>query len=224
MANSSLQLQGVRKETFSNPALWHHNQIFYDPRTPPRAQPHHENPHNCKEKRKAINTQPELEGVVDGPFYKHYDRDNTPGSELTQAIEHTQQIIAEQGPFDVVLGFSQGAALGASLIVDHAKTHPGQPPLFRAAVFLCGATPWESSGLVQVQATPDTYPINIPTANVVGKQDFLYEQSMALYRLCEPSKATFYDHGSKHMIPFDLKNQQGMIKIIDETIAMAMGV
>lgn len=166
----------------------------------------------------------ELEGVADGPFYKHYEVDNTPGSQVTEALEHTQSIIAEQGPFDVVLGFSQGAALAAALIVDHAKTHPGEPPLFRAAVFLCGVSPWESSGLVKIQATPDTYPINIPTANVVGKQDNIYEQSMALYRLCEPSKAMFYDHGGKHMVPFDVKNQEAIIKIIDETIARAMGV
>ncbi|KAJ5263323.1 hypothetical protein N7478_010928 [Penicillium angulare] len=164
----------------------------------------------------------ELEGVVDGPFYNHYDVDNTPGSEVTQAIEYTQRIISEQGPFDAVLGFSQGAGLAATLIIDHAKTHPDERPLFRAAVFLCGDSPWESSGLLKVPATSDTYPINIPTANVVGKQDRVLENSMKLYKLCEPSKATFYDHGGKHMVPFDAKNQEGIVKIIDETIAKAM--
>lgn len=122
------------------------------------------------------------------------------------------------------MGFSQGAALAAALIIEHAKTHPGQPPLFRAAVFLCGATPWESSGLQYVEAVADTYPINIPTANIVGNQDHIYAESMALYRLCEPSKAAFYDHGSRHMIPFDTKKTEGMVGAIEETVKRAMGV
>ncbi|KAJ5729752.1 uncharacterized protein N7483_004260 [Penicillium malachiteum] len=172
--------------------------------------------------RLASPVEGELEGVVDGPFFNHYDRDTSPGATVGEAIEHTQRFIEEQGPFDAVMGFSQGAALAAAMIIEHAKTHPGQPPLFRAAVFLCGASPWESSGLMLIHPTPDTYPINIPTANVVGRQDPIYEASMKLYGLCEPSKAMLYDHGSRHMIPFDMKHTEGMIKVIEDTIAKAV--
>ncbi|KAJ5772355.1 hypothetical protein N7520_002884 [Penicillium odoratum] len=166
----------------------------------------------------------ELEGVVDGPFYNHYDRDRTPGSTVTEAIEHTHRTIAEEGPFDAVLGFSQGAALAAAMIIQHAKKNPGAPPLFRVAVFLCGAAPWEESGLMQIKAAPDTYPINIPTANVVGKLDSIYDSSMELYKLCEPSKAEFYDHGSKHMVPFDAKNTDAMVRVIEAAVAKVVGV
>jgi hypothetical protein len=34
-----------------------------------------------------------------------------------------------------------------------------------------------------------------------------------LFELCEPAKAAFYDHGSKHMVPFDMKNTEGMIRV-----------
>ncbi|KAJ5946061.1 hypothetical protein N7454_002900 [Penicillium verhagenii] len=164
----------------------------------------------------------ELEGVVDGPFYNHYDRDRSPGATVAEAIEHTNRIIAEQGPFDAVLGFSQGAALAAAMIIHHAKSKPSAPPLFRVAVFLCGGAPWEETGLMLVKAEPDTFPINIFTANVVGKLDSIYESSMELYKLCEPSKAGFYDHGSKHMVPFDAKNTDAMVRVIEEAVAKAL--
>ncbi|KAJ6113329.1 hypothetical protein N7523_006646 [Penicillium sp. IBT 18751x] len=165
----------------------------------------------------------ELEGVVDGPFYNHYPREPAlPGARLNEAFEHVLNIIATQGPFDAVMGFSQGAALASALIAHQAKAHPEQPPPFRAAVFICGAAPWESAGLKHITSQPDTYAINIPTAHIVGKMDSLYPDSMKLYKLCEPSKAAFYDHGSKHMVPFDMKNTEEMTRVIEETIAKAI--
>lgn len=165
----------------------------------------------------------ELEGVVEGPFYNHYPRSpSLPSSGLNDAFEHTYREIDEKGPFDAVMGFSQGAALAAALLIHHAKENPTSPPPFRAAVFLCGGAPWESSGLEYVAPKQDQFPIKVPSAHIVGKLDPLYPESMKLYGLCEPASAAFYDHGSKHMVPFDLKNTEGMVKAIEETIAKAM--
>jgi predicted esterase len=158
---------------------------------------------------------------VDGPFYNHYTRGSSPGSSIHEAFDHTKSFIAKEGPFDVVIGFSQGAALAASLIIHQSKTNPSEP-LFRAAVFICGAAPWDSTGLQHIAPQPDTYPIAIPTANIVGKADALFPESVSLFELCEPAKATFYDHGSKHMVPFDMKNTEEMIRVIEETVAKAM--
>lgn len=141
---------------------------------------------------------------------------------MFDAFEHTKRFIAESGPFDAVMGFSQGAALAASLIIHHSRTRPAEPPLFRAAVFICGAAPWESTGLEQIAPKPDTYPITIPTANIVGKADPLFPESEKLFELCEPAKATYYDHGSKHMVPFDMKNTEEMVRVIQETVAKAI--
>lgn len=46
----------------------------------------------------------------------------------------------EEGPFDGVLGFSQGAALAASLILEHQKTE--REDLFRFAVFAGASLPF----------------------------------------------------------------------------------
>lgn len=120
------------------------------------------------------------------------------------------------------MGFSQGAALAAAMLVHHDKTNPATAPLFRAAVFICGGAPYESSGIEQLAPQPDTYAITIPTAHIVGKKDPLYPESMKLYTLCEPSKAALYDHGSKHMVPFDMKSNEEMVRVIEDTVARAM--
>lgn len=156
---------------------------------------------------------------MDGPFYNHYTRGSSPGPSVLEAFDHTKRFIAEEGPFDAVIGFSQGAALAASLLIHQSKTYPAEPSLFRAAVFICGAAPWESSGLEHIAPQPDVYPITIPTANIVGKADTLFPEGVKLFKLCEPAKATFYDHGSKHMVPFDVKNTEEMARVIKETVA-----
>ncbi|KAB8256710.1 serine hydrolase FSH [Aspergillus pseudonomiae] len=163
--------------------------------------------------------EPDLKGILDPPFYKHYPRDIAPGEDLARAIEYTMDIIKKKGPFDAVMGFSQGAALAGSLLINHAKTH--DVPLFKAAVFICGAAPYETSGMETIQPTPGEYLINIPTTHIVGKQDGIYDLSMQLYGLCEPSKAEFYDHGSRHLIPFDAKNTEAMVAAIEKTIKRA---
>ncbi|KAA8643404.1 uncharacterized protein ATNIH1004_010173 [Aspergillus tanneri] len=153
------------------------------------------------------------------PFYNHYPRDVAPGDDLGRARDHIMQIIKKQGPFDGVMGFSQGAALAFSLLAHHAKSH--QTPLFKAAVFICAASPFESTGKEIISMPPGEYVLSIPTTHIVGKQDVLYPASMHLYSLCDPSKAEFYDHGSRHLIPFDINNTNAMIAAIEKSIERA---
>jgi hypothetical protein len=47
-------------------------------------------------------------------------------------------VIEEEGPFDGVLGFSQGSSIAASLMLDHEINHPRDPPPFSFAIlFSC---------------------------------------------------------------------------------------
>ncbi|KAI9369420.1 serine hydrolase FSH [Aspergillus egyptiacus] len=122
------------------------------------------------------------------------------------------------------MGFSQGAALAFSLLHHHAQKHgPAAKPLFKVAVFICAGAPYDLSGKEAFSGVPDggEYIVKIPTAHIVGKQDSLYPQGIKLYGLCEPSVAELYDHGSKHMIPFDVKNNDAMVEVIERAIARA---
>lgn len=68
-----------------------------------------------------------------GPFYS-----NIPGytpAEVRVAIENLDACVEYDGPFDGVLGFSQGGALAAAYIIDHQRRSKGRAP-FSFAVFL----------------------------------------------------------------------------------------
>lgn len=63
---------------------------------------------------------------------------------LEDAYELIYEAIEEEGPFDGVLGFSQGASLAYSFLQQHARKNPFDPPwaIFRYAVFICGMPPF----------------------------------------------------------------------------------
>lgn len=74
---------------------------------------------------------------IDGPFYSHtqgYD----PQSMLA-AIEHLEDIIDEDGPFDGVLGFSQGAAIALSYL--HLRESLNEPPAFKFGLCFSSVIP-----------------------------------------------------------------------------------
>ncbi|PLB37284.1 serine hydrolase FSH [Aspergillus candidus] len=172
--------------------------------------------------RLEADPEPEIKGICDGPFYDHYPRGTSPGEDLIRAINYTMNIIHREGPFDAVLSFSQGAALAAATILHHARANPSAPPLFKLAVFICGAAPYTLDGKEILDRAPDApYPLTVPTVHIVGRQDTLYPWSMRLYGLCDPARAELYDHGSKHHIPFDVRNTEAMLGVIERGIERA---
>lgn len=60
-------------------------------------------------------------------------------SELIAAREFVLEVLKKEGPFDGMMGFSQGAAMAASLILQHSN--PAEP-LVSCAIFICGTLPF----------------------------------------------------------------------------------
>jgi len=78
---------------------------------------------------------PGIDNVFPGP-YRRYLPDNSVESTAEQH-GFISEIIAEEGPFDGVLAFSQGASLIASILLHHEIEKPLSRPPFRFAVFIC---------------------------------------------------------------------------------------
>ncbi|KAF9887634.1 hypothetical protein FE257_009727 [Aspergillus nanangensis] len=83
-------------------------------------------------------------GVADhhpGPYRCWF---NTPtNAKVSQAYSWVRRKILQNGaPFDVVIGFSQGAALAAGMLLHQQIEDPHAPPLFRAAMFICSPLPF----------------------------------------------------------------------------------
>lgn len=76
----------------------------------------------------------------EGPFFSHttgYSPD-----EMADALEHLDTTIEELGPFDGILGFSQGAALALSYIYQQ-QVH-GEPPPFSFALCFSSVIPFSA--------------------------------------------------------------------------------
>ncbi|KAK3300903.1 serine hydrolase-domain-containing protein [Chaetomium fimeti] len=77
----------------------------------------------------------DLPEFVKGPYYCWYEGLSTP--QCLEAHDIIAETIEEEGPFDGVIGFSQGASLALSFILHHELQRPGLPCPFRFALLFC---------------------------------------------------------------------------------------
>ncbi|KAL7956642.1 serine hydrolase FSH [Trichoderma compactum] len=125
-------------------------------------------------------------------------------------------VVQEDGPFDAILGFSNGAALAATAIAVGMEKDPSDPP-FKAAIFICLTMTFRlDSGPLRITvADPDTITairddldeeasktydwlsdpgtaelqarmLHTPTVHVIGDQDEYNGQGHKFTQLCDP--------------------------------------
>lgn len=139
-----------------------------------------------------------------GPFYRHWDgtRDS-----VLESYDYLLDIIEEDGPFDGVVGFSQGAAAAATALLHNQQLDPTAPPLFNFAIFFCATSALDASKecaiSTEVPVAKGVLLPGIPTVHVVGKKDDVYSESMALYGLADPQSTRLITHDGGHVIPKD---------------------
>ncbi|KAL8952235.1 MAG: hypothetical protein Q9222_001849 [Ikaeria aurantiellina] len=119
-----------------------------------------------------------------------------------EACDIIQRGIQEhpQGPFDGILGFSEGASLAASLIL--RKAAQGSAQLFKFAIFMCAVLVCHFEEKDVILADETSMRITIPTVHITGARDPGRQASMTLYNLCEPSCASLYQHNKGHTVPW----------------------
>ncbi|KAI9892062.1 MAG: hypothetical protein M1814_001768 [Vezdaea aestivalis] len=134
-------------------------------------------------------------------FFAYYNPECA--SSIQQALLLFEKYIAQTGPYDGVLGFSQGAALAAQLIL-----HKPESPPFRCAVFLCGAQPCDDSllnplgsgtapSLRWLDPREEGQMLHIPSLHVMGLYDPDNLRSRALAALCSDKS------GERKIIEFE---------------------
>ncbi|ODQ64819.1 FSH1-domain-containing protein [Nadsonia fulvescens var. elongata DSM 6958] len=117
--------------------------------------------------------------------------------DLTEAFKSVTEVIETQGPFEGILGFSQGAGF-AGLLCNHIhKLHASQPPL-SFAIFYSGFR-------VLVEQHQQYYEggINIPTLHILGSLDSVVpdERSAKLVNICNEANRTVFTHPGGHFVP-----------------------
>ncbi|RDH36069.1 serine hydrolase FSH [Aspergillus welwitschiae] len=82
---------------------------------------------------------PDIGSTFPPPYYC-WTRSFDAGS-IDAAHALIEEAIDEHGPFDGVLGFSQGAAISVSFLLEHKTAYPDEPPPFRFAIFYSPTIP-----------------------------------------------------------------------------------
>lgn len=153
-------------------------------------------------------------------FFAYYDPSNS--ASILQAVDDLFAYVSAEGPFDGVMGFSQGAALAAMLLARDSSSVP-----FSFAIFLCAGLPFcEASlrkGVLQhLDPMVDGELILVPTAHIVGAKDDALEASLALKDLCCERVRGVFDHGAGHEVPVNPKGVIGhMARCVEDAIARA---
>ncbi|KAI9008806.1 serine hydrolase FSH [Phycomyces nitens] len=115
-----------------------------------------------------------------------------------KSIEYIKQVLLEEGPFDGVMGFSQGAAFGVLLqymlentvFPDMIPADFGHPP-FRFVISIAGFLDTHNGHIEHVFKTPK---LKTPSLHVIGDADTIIvpERMIALSQKFE--KATLLKH------------------------------
>lgn len=143
------------------------------------------------------------------------------------------RLISQKGPFDGVMGFSEGGAVAAGLLLlDASQGFAG----FRCGVFFCAATPLDPQMALAgerraMSARADGFVVRVPTAHVWSSGGEVHpDMGRELSSLCEsgPGGASGglreeLVHDLGHNVPGSVSGAflQGTVRAVERTIERA---
>jgi hypothetical protein len=91
-----------------------------------------------------------------------------------RAIKYVADIMATEGPFDAIIGYSEGATMAATMLLWEQRRFKryGTPPMFKYAIFFAGWPPVDPSSHALVLSDESEERIEIRTLHV-GKHGSL---------------------------------------------------
>lgn len=149
---------------------------------------------------------------------RHFPRGETPENTLRSitkqsvtssfesvrsALDYLIQLLDKEGDIDGIIGYSEGARVAGSLILDEQQKQKdsGRTPHIKCAIFIGGWQPVHPVSGTDVYADETEERIEIHTCHVLGSNDPYINASLALYNLCDQDRADLFDHGAGHVLP-----------------------
>jgi hypothetical protein len=166
--------------------------------------------------------QEDMRGMFRGPYYTwcsmSSDNKLVDHESAKQALDFVQDIIIEDGPFDGIMGFSQGAALALTLLLRYATDHPLDPAyaICKFAIFFSCVgvneeqNQWDDGNL-----------LSIPSLHVFDKADSMLAIGTST-AACEPGSAKLILHERGHVIPRDIVTVNRILDAIQDLQHRAM--
>ncbi|KAM5471943.1 hypothetical protein MauCBS54593_003350 [Microsporum audouinii] len=154
-------------------------------------------------------------------YYAYYDHRDA--ESVVTAVNNLAEYVASEGPFDGVMGFSQGAQLAATLLAQDTFPSP-----FAFAIFICGGPPFEPKDMKRgILRHADRIidggeVLKVPTAHLIGGLDKDVAESWKLVGVARESSRLVFDHGSGHEIPISPRGvTEKMVEVVQKTITRA---
>ena len=122
---------------------------------------------------------------------------------IQAVLDRLYEVLDEEGPFDGIMGNSEGAAIAATFLVDYLRrcVDNNTRSRLRCAVFFSGGPAYMSNGSGIFLNDECGQIITVPTCHIIGYNDPLIESALALHNLCDERTATLVDHGRGHLVP-----------------------
>ncbi|KAM7205907.1 Serine hydrolase (FSH1) domain containing protein [Rhypophila sp. PSN 637] len=134
--------------------------------------------------------------------------------------------VLELGPFDGVMGFSEGGAVAASLLVEDTRRPFAR---FRCGIFLSAARPPDPDNIMtgsdrRLDFYTDGVVLNIPTAHIWSPSgEICPGMGRNLALLCNQTLREEFVHLLGHQVPGSVSDEflSGTIKAIERTVERA---
>ncbi|KAK4413393.1 Dihydrofolate reductase [Sesamum alatum] len=155
----------------------------------------------------------EVEGIFDPPYYEwfQFNEEFTEYENFDECLAYIQDYMIKHGPFDGLLGFSQGAILAAGLAGMQAKGLAlTKVPKIKVVVIIGGAKFRNPSVAEKAYSSP----IQCSSVHFLGDEDFLKPYGTELLdSFIEP---LVIRHPKGHTIPrFDEKGLESMLAFLE---------
>ncbi|KAI0442916.1 serine hydrolase FSH [Xylaria telfairii] len=138
-------------------------------------------------------------------------------------------IVDNQGPFDGLMGFSEGGAVAAWMLIENSR-YPLTFGHLKCAIFFSAAVPFDPevvrTGIVKpVDPAIEGEMIKMPTAHVWSQdKDVNVEVAQSLASLCDANLREIFVHSLGHNVPGSKSDSEalvGTLRIIERTIERA---
>ncbi|XP_050253312.1 uncharacterized protein LOC126699500 [Quercus robur] len=155
----------------------------------------------------------EVEGIFDPPYYEwfQFNKEFTEYTNFDECLAYIEDYMIKNGPFDGLLGFSQGAILSAGLPGLQAQGVTFKKvPKIKFLIIVGGAKFRAASLADKAYSTP----IQCPSLHFLGETDFLKEYGKELLEKCVDPVVIHHPKG--HTIPrLDEKGLQIMESFLE---------
>ncbi|XP_011097505.1 esterase AGAP003155 isoform X1 [Sesamum indicum] len=145
----------------------------------------------------------DVEGIYDPPYFEWFksDKEFKEFYDFEKCLNYLEDFMLTHGPFDGVLGFSQGATLAAALPgMQKEGVALSKVPTIKFLIIISGGKFGGAKfGLPKLAARAFSSPVNCPSLHIIGELDFLRDESKALMRsFVDP---VVIKHAKGHCVP-----------------------